>query len=99
MSRFYLPMLMRSLRLRERHVVAVQAFLMGLVGALAALLFEAAADAVQYLYTGFWGGRVACFEQLTPLRRMLLPAVGAIPAALVRWVALKCAKRPMPEYM
>lgn len=99
MSRFYLPMLMRSLRLRERHVVAVQAFLMGLAGALAALLFEAAADAVQYLYTGFWGGRVACFEQLPPLWRLLLPAVGAIPAALVLWVALKRAKRPMPEYM
>lgn len=98
-SRFYLPVLLRSLRLQERHLVALQACLMGLAGAVAALLFESASDAVQYLYTGFWGGREACFAQLPPLWRVLLPALGAVPAALVLWVALKRAKRPIPEYM
>ena len=98
-SRFYLPSLVRSLRLRESHLAAFQAFLMGMAGALAALLFEAGAEAVQYLYTGIGGGRVACFMQLPPLWRVLLPMLGAIPAALVLWVALKRAKKPIPDYM
>lgn len=97
--RRFLPSLVRALHLKERHFVVLQAILMGMAGAAAALLFESAASLVQYLCTGFWGGREACFAQLPPWERVMLPLLGALPAALVLGYALRRAKRPIPEYM
>lgn len=91
--------LMRLLRIGAWQAVVIQSVMMGLAGALAALCFERAADAVQYVYTGMHGGRVACFMALSAPWRLLLPALGAIPAALVLYYALRHNKKPVPEYM
>ena len=91
--------LMRALRIGQRQALLVQALLLGLAGALAALLFDAGIDAVQWLYTGRWCTRVDCFTQLPGWARVALPAAGAVPAALVLLWAMRVDKRPMPEYM
>ena len=97
--RMFLLRVMRALRIGQRQAVLVQALLLGLAGAVAALAFDAAIDAVQWVYTGFAGTRVDCFMQLPGWARVLLPAAGAIPAALVLLFAMRVDKRPMPEYM
>lgn len=91
--------LMRLLRIGEWQAVVVQAVLMGLAGAVAALAFDAAANAVMYLASGHWGTRVECFSHLSPAGKVLLPALGAIPAAWILGRALRRARFPMPEYM
>ncbi|MGN0828195.1 MAG: chloride channel protein [Akkermansia sp.] len=91
--------LLRALHLGEQQAVLLQAVLMGLAGALAALAFEVAADGVQWLCTGLWCGRVACFEQLAAWQRVLLPIVGALPAALVLLWAHRTDARRVPDYM
>lgn len=90
---------MRLLGIGEWQAGVIQAVLMGLAGALAALCFDFGTDVVQYLYTGADGGRVACFSGLPMLWRLLLPAAGAVPAALVLGYALRHNKKPVPEYM
>lgn len=90
---------MRLLHIGEWQAVVIQAVLMGLAGSFAALCFEEAANAVQYLYTGVYGGRVACFCKLSPLWRMLLPMLGAVPAALTLRYALRHGRKAVPEYM
>lgn len=92
--------LMRLLRIGEQQAVLIQAVLMGLAGACAALLFESATAAVQGLCTGDWlHGRVACFAALPPLLRLLLPCLGAVVAALPLLLALRVDKRRIPDYM
>lgn len=91
--------LMRALHIGEQQAMVLQAVLMGLAGACAALLFELGSDAVQWLCTGFWGGRVACWMQLSAWQRVLIPCLGAIPAALVLWWALHTDRHHVPDYM
>lgn len=91
--------LMRMLGIGEWQAGVIQAALMGLAGALAALCFDCGTDVVQYIYTGVDGGRVSCFSGLPVLWRLLLPAAGAVPAALVLGYALRHNKKPVPEYM
>lgn len=90
---------MRLLHIGEWQAVVVQAILMGLAGAAAAMAFEAGANGAMYLATGFWGTRVDGFSQLPALGRILLPALGSIPAALILGYALRRAHAPVPEYM
>ncbi|MCQ2364056.1 MAG: chloride channel protein [Akkermansia sp.] len=92
--------LMRLLRIGEQQAVLIQAVLMGLAGACAALLFEAATTAVQGLCTGDWlHNRVACFAALPPMVRVLLPCLGAVAAALPLLWARRVDKRRIPDYM
>lgn len=92
--------LMRLLRIGEQQAVLIQAVLMGLAGACAALLFEAATAAVQGMCTGDWlQGRVACFAALPPLLRLLLPCLGAVVAALPLLWAQRVDTRRIPDYM
>ena len=92
--------LMRRLRIGEWQAVVVQALLMGLAGAAAALLFDEATRWVRYLFTGLrHGGIVACFAELPPLWRILLPALGALPAAALVLLAGRRTTKPPPEYM
>lgn len=92
--------LMRLLRIGEQQAAFVQAILMGLAGAAAVLLFEAGCSTVQGLLTGQWGEtRVACFSELSPLRRVLLPCLGAVAAALVLLAAHCVDSRRIPDYM
>lgn len=97
--RMFLLRVMRALHIGQRQAMLVQALLLGLAGALAALLFDYGIDAVQWLYTGQWCQRVDCFMRLPEWARVLLPAAGAVPAALVLLLAMRVDKRPMPEYM
>lgn len=90
---------MRLLRIGEQQAAFVQAVLMGLAGAAAVLLFEAACTAVQGGLTGLWGTRVACFSELSPLWRVLLPCLGAVVAALVLLLAHRIDARRIPDYM
>lgn len=91
--------LMRLLRIGEQQAAFVQAVLMGLAGAAAVLLFEAACTAVQGGLTGLWGTRVACFSELPALWRVALPCLGAVAAALVLLVAHRIDSRRIPDYM
>lgn len=91
--------LMRLLRIGEQQAAFIQAVMMGLAGAAAVLLFEAASTAVQGELTGLWGSRVACFSELSPLWRLLLPCLGAVVAALVLLVAHRVDARRIPDYM
>ena len=92
--------LMRLLHIGEWQAIVVQALLMGLAGAAAALLFEEATRLVQYLFTGQLElDRVACFASLPGAMRLVLPALGALPAGLVLLCVLRNAKHPQPEYM
>ena len=95
----FLVRLMQRLHFGQQQAMLLQAVLLGLAGALAALAFDAATDAVQWLCTGTWCGRVACFMQLPDWARVLLPALGAVLAALVLLWARRVDPRPMPEYM
>lgn len=92
--------LMRRLRIGEQQAALLQALLMGLAGACAALLFEAATTAVQGVCTGDWvQGRVACFATLALPWRVLLPCLGAVAAALVLLAAHRIDARRIPDYM
>ena len=72
--------LMRLLHIGEWQAIVVQALLMGLAGAAAALLFEEATRLVQYLFTGQLElDRVACFASLPDAMRLVLPALGLCP--------------------
>lgn len=91
---------MRLLRIGERQATLIQALLMGMAGACAALLFEWGSAAVQGLCTGDWqSGRVACFAALPPWARVVLPCVGAMAAALVLLWAQRVDARRLPDYM
>lgn len=96
---FWMLRLMRFLRIGGWQAVVIQAVIMGLAGAAAALAYDAAAIGITHLLTGLEGTRVDCFAHTPPLQRALLPALGAVPAALVLGWALKRARYPMPEYM
>lgn len=92
--------LMRFLRIGEQQAVLIQAVLMGLAGACAALLFEAGTAAVQGICTGDWlHHRVDCFAQLPALWCVLLPGIGAVAAALILLVAHRIDSRRIPDYM
>lgn len=96
---FFLLRIMRLLRIGEWQAVVLQAVLMGLAGACAAWCFLRGGDLIQWCYTGIDSSRVDCFSGLPWQWRMLLPAIGAIPAALVLWYAIRKADKPVPEYM
>lgn len=92
--------LMRLLRIGEWQAVVLQALLMGLAGAAAALMFDAGTTLVRYLLTGLRSGSiVSCFAELPPLWRILLPALGALPAAALIIRAARRETKPVPEYM
>lgn len=91
--------LMRLLHLREKHTVALQAILMGLAGTAAALLFEEGTNAVQYLYSGVWGGRIDWFARASYLLRIIIPVVGAVVAASILLWADARYHSAAPEYM
>lgn len=93
-------LVMRMLRMGERQAVVLQSLLMGMAGAAAALLFDACTAVLQYLGTGMKSGSgVERFAELPWWYCMALPALGAIPAALVLGHALRNARYPVPEYM
>ena len=95
----FLLRLMRLLRIGEWQAVVLQAVLMGLAGACVAWCFLRGGDLIQWCYTGMDTTRVDCFSSLPWQWRLFLPAVGAIPAALVLWFAIRRADNPVPEYM
>ena len=91
---------MRRLHIGEQQAVAVQALLMGLAGAAAALLFDASTNFLQWVVTGLLPGNgVERFTRMPDWLCVLLPAGGAACAALVLGFALRRARHPVPEYM
>lgn len=92
--------LMRRWHIGEQQAIAVQALLMGLAGAAAALLFDASTHLIQWLATGLMPGNgVERFMRMPAWACVLLPACGAVPAALVLAYAVRRARHPVPEYM
>ncbi|MEO6055180.1 MAG: ClcB-like voltage-gated chloride channel protein [Chthoniobacterales bacterium] len=98
--RWLLPLL-EWLRPKELHITLFLAGVVGLLGALGAVAFRKASEAVHWVLTGHWSLNLTeSFAQLAGWQRILIPAAGGAAAGLVLMATTRLLKnKPTTDYM
>jgi CIC family chloride channel protein len=91
--------LVERLRPTEAHQNLAWAVLVGVVGAAAALFFERATTALQFLFTRHDGGNLYVFKQLSPWLRLIVPTLGGFLAGAVLTFGQRYIRQGATDYM
>ncbi|MFA5263396.1 MAG: ClcB-like voltage-gated chloride channel protein [Opitutaceae bacterium] len=91
--------LLSRLRPTDREIIFLWAILVGLLGAAAALGFQALTGYIQLFLTGHQGRYVEIFYQLSPWQRIAVPAVGALCAGLILTLSHRFVRSRATDYM